>query len=124
MPHSPRAWLLRVARRKAIDRLRANSRHLQRIEDAQGARVDDDFAAPAAIESLATDEVSAAVRAALAKLDSDERRAIALAFFDGLTHVEIAAVERTPVGTVKARIRRGMLKLKPALARLGHAGDN
>ena len=55
---------------------------------------------------------------------TDERRVIALAFFDGLTHVEIAAAERTPVGTIKARIRRGMLKLKPTLARLGHAGHN
>jgi len=117
-------WVVTIARRKAIDRLRANSRHLQRIEDAQGARVDDDFASPAALEALASDERGTAVRAALAKLGADERRAIALAFFDGLTHVEIAAAERTPVGTVKARIRRGMLKLKPALARLGHAGDN
>lgn len=117
-------WIVTVARRKAIDRLRANSRHLQRIEDAQGARTEDDFASPAALESLASDERSAAVRAALAKLGPDERRVIALAFFDGLTHVEIAAAERTPVGTVKARIRRGMLKLKPALARLGHAGNN
>jgi RNA polymerase sigma-70 factor (ECF subfamily) len=117
-------WIVTVARRKAIDRLRANSRHLQRIEDAQGARVEDDFASPAALDTLATDERSAAVRAALAKLGPDERRVIALAFFDGLTHAEIAAAERTPVGTVKARIRRGMLKLKPALARLGHAGNN
>ena len=117
-------WIVTIARRKAIDRLRANSRHLQRIEDAQGARVEDDFASPAALESLATDERGTAVRAALAKLGPDERRVIALAFFDGLTHAEIAAAERTPVGTVKARIRRGMLKLKPALARLGHAGEN
>ena len=121
---SPFCWIVTIARRKAIDRLRANSRHLQRIEDAQGARVDDDFASPAALESLASDERGTAVRSALAKLGPDERRAIALVFFDGLTHLEIAAAERTPVGTVKARIRRGMLKLKPALARLGHAGDN
>ncbi len=121
---SPFCWIVTIARRKAIDRLRTNSRHLQRIEDAQGARVDDDFASPAALEALASDERGVAVRAALAKLGAEERRAIALAFFDGLTHLEIAAAERTPVGTVKARIRRGMLKLKPTLARLGHAGDN
>jgi len=97
---SPFCWIVTVARRKAIDRLRANSRHLQRIEDAQGARTEDDFASPAALESLAADERGTAVRAALAKLGPDERRAIALAFFDGLTHVEIAAVERAPVGTI------------------------
>src|SRR5476649_1561429 len=92
---SPFCWIVTVARRKAIDRLRANSRHLQRIEEAQGARNDDDFAAPVALESLAAGERGTAVRAALAKLGADERRAIALAFFDGLTHVEIAQAERT-----------------------------
>jgi RNA polymerase sigma-70 factor (ECF subfamily) len=117
-------WIVTIARRKAIDRLRANSRHLQRIEDAQGARTEDDFVRPAALESLAADERGVAVRAALMKLAPGERRVIALAFFDGLTHGEIAEAERTPVGTVKARIRRGMLKLKPALARLGHAGND
>jgi RNA polymerase sigma-70 factor (ECF subfamily) len=114
-------WVVTIARRKAIDRLRANSRQLQRIEEAQGLRTDDDFVAPAGLESLATDERGTAVRQALAKLNAEERRAIALAFFDGLTHEEIAAALRAPVGTVKARIRRGLLKLKPTLARLRQA---
>jgi RNA polymerase sigma-70 factor (ECF subfamily) len=111
-------WVVTVARRKAIDRLRANSRHLQRIEDAQGARTDDEFASPQALETLAAGERTDAVRAALGRLGGDERRAIALAFFDGLTHEEIATALRAPVGTVKARIRRGLLKLKPVLTRL------
>ncbi|MBL9202014.1 MAG: sigma-70 family RNA polymerase sigma factor [Opitutaceae bacterium] len=115
---SPFSWIVTIARRKAIDRLRANARHLRRIEEAQGAREDDGLVAPAALESLAADEAGAAVRAALARLNPDERRAIALAFFDGLTHEEIAVALRAPVGTVKARIRRGLLKLKPALARV------
>jgi RNA polymerase sigma-70 factor, ECF subfamily len=115
---TPFSWIITIARRKAIDRLRANARHLRRIEEAQGLRAEDDFVAPAALESLATDEAGAAVRAALAKLGPEERRAIALAFFDGLTHEEIAAALRAPVGTIKARIRRGLLKLKPALARV------
>ncbi len=113
---SPFSWVVTIARRKAIDRLRANSRHTKRIEEAQGLRNDDDFIAPAGLEALATDERSDAVRAALAKLNVEERRAIALAFFDGLTHDEIATALKAPVGTIKARIRRGMLKLKPALA--------
>ena len=116
-------WVVTVARRKAIDRLRANARHLQRIEEAQGARAEDDFIAPAAPASLAASERNAALRTALAKLNLEERRAIALAFFDGLTHEEIAAALRAPIGTVKARIRRGLLKLKPALARLRQADE-
>ena len=111
-------WVVTIARRKAIDRLRANSRHLQRIADAQVARTDDDFASPAGFSRVAASENHAAVRAALAKLGADERRVITLAFFDGLTHVEIATALKTPVGTVKARIRRGMLKLKPVIAGL------
>lgn len=115
---SPFCWVITIARRKAIDRLRANARHLQRIEEARRARHEDDFAAPAGAESAATGESREAVRTALQKLNPDERRAIALAFFDGLTHEEIARALDTPVGTVKARIRRGMLKLKPMLASL------
>ena len=111
-------WIVTIARRKAIDRLRANVRHVQRIEEAQGMRAEDDFMAPGGLESLAADEQGRAVRAALEKLNLEERRAIALAFFDGLTHDEIAQALRLPVGTVKARIRRGMLKLKPVLARV------
>ena len=114
-------WIVTIARRKAIDRLRANARHLQRIVEAQGMRTDDDVVSPAGLETLAADERGAAVRVALARLGPGERRAIVLAFFDGLTHDEIADVLRTPVGTIKARIRRGMLKLKPALARVRQA---
>lgn len=111
-------WVVTIARRKAIDRLRANARHLQRMAEAQGLRTDDDFFEPTGRESLAADELGTSVREALAKLNLEERRAIALAFFDGLTHEEIAVALRAPVGTIKARIRRGLLKLKPSLTRL------
>ncbi|MEO5959737.1 MAG: sigma-70 family RNA polymerase sigma factor [Opitutaceae bacterium] len=120
---SPFCWIVTVARRKAIDRLRSNSRHLQRLEEAQGARNEDDFAAPAALDALAAGERSAAVRTALTRLNEEERRAIAHAFFDGLTHEEIATALGAPVGTIKARIRRGLLKLKPVLAQV-RQGDN
>ena len=112
---SPFSWIVTIARRKAIDRLRANSRHLQRIAEAQAATNEDDAAAPFGFENIAHDEQATAVRAALAKLVPAERRVISLAFFDGLTHVEIADALKQPVGTVKARIRRGLLKLQSAL---------
>lgn len=114
-------WIVTIARRKAIDRLRANRRHLARIAEALEWRTDDDFQPAIALEALASDEQGAAVRAALLRLHVEERRAIALAFFDGLTHEEIATAMRAPVGTIKARIRRGLLKLKPALARARRA---
>lgn len=112
-------WVVTIARRKAIDRLRANARHLQRIEEARrqdpAAEV---WSGPEATAALAADERAGALRAALARLGPEERRAIGLAFFDGLTHGEIAVAVGAPVGTVKARIRRGLLKLKPSLARM------
>jgi RNA polymerase sigma-70 factor, ECF subfamily len=114
-------WIVTIARRKAIDRLRSNARHLKRIEEARDLRNDDDLVEPAGLKSLAKDERETAVRSALGRLGLEERRAIALAFFDGLTHEEIATVLRAPVGTIKARIRRGMLRLKPALARVRQA---
>ena len=56
-----------------------------------------------------------AVRSAVSGLPADQRQAIELAFFGGLTHPEIAATLNEPLGTVKARIRRGMLKLRENL---------
>ena len=119
---SPFSWIITIARRKAIDRLRANSRHLQRIADAQAMTNDDDSAPPMAFENIAAGEEAWAVRAALAKLAPAERRVIELAFFDGLTHVEIAGALKQPVGTVKARIRRGLLKLQSSLGRRRKGG--
>ena len=109
---SPFAWIVTIARHKAIDRLRANSRHLQRIAEAQALNNDTGVIEPAGFANIATDERTAAVHSALETISAAERRAIELAFFDGLTHVEIAEALGQPVGTVKARIRRGLLKLK------------
>jgi RNA polymerase sigma-70 factor (ECF subfamily) len=61
-------------------------------------------------------EKSAAVRRAVADLGADQRAALELAFFSGLTQQEIAAKLQEPLGTVKARIRRGLLKLRDTLS--------
>jgi len=60
-------------------------------------------------------EDAAAIRAALNELDTDQRESIELAFFAGKTHVEIAEALGQPLGTIKARIRRGMFKLRDSL---------
>jgi RNA polymerase sigma-70 factor, ECF subfamily len=117
------SWIVTIARRKAIDRLRANSRHLERIAEAPAGPIEGAGESSVAVTTLVAGERGAAVRLALAKLGAAEREAILLAFFSGLTHAEIAAAMRAPVGTVKARIRRGLLKLKPTLARFHSAGE-
>ena len=61
-----------------------------------------------------TDE-AAVIRSALRTLPQDQREAIQMAFFEGKTHREIAEALHEPLGTVKARIRRGMLKLRDSL---------
>ena len=60
-------------------------------------------------------EVAEAVRASLDVLPAAQRRAIELAFFGGMSHSDIAAALEEPLGTVKTRIRSGMLKLREAL---------
>lgn len=121
---SPFTWVVTIARRKAIDRLRANARHLTRINEAQAAGVADEFDALTGFEKAETRDTGTAVREALALLRTDERVAIQLAFFDGLSHVEIATALGLPVGTVKARIRRGMAKLQRPLSKLLAGGSN
>jgi RNA polymerase sigma-70 factor (ECF subfamily) len=111
---SAAGWLLNMTRTRAIDRLRAN-RARQR-ETGDDDRIE---AAPAAgedQEQRAIDgERAQRVRAALECLGQAQRQAIDLAYFSGLTHGEIAARLEEPLGTIKTRIRTGLLKLRDAL---------
>lgn len=110
----PMSWAVTMVRNKAIDRLRASRR---RGELMERITVEVDVA-----EELATrrgewggEDRTLAVRRALAGLPVEQRRAIELAFFGGLSQTEIAEQEVTPLGTVKARIRRGMMAMRDAL---------
>lgn len=64
---------------------------------------------------LVTKEQAASIQGALYRLPASQRTAIELAFFDGLTHSEIASELELPLGTVKARVRQGLLKLRDHL---------
>jgi RNA polymerase sigma-70 factor (ECF subfamily) len=108
-------WVLSIARHRAIDRLRARQRRARLADELQeAAATDAPLANGPTPGALAVDEC-AAVRAALGSLPADQRQAIDMAFFGGLTHPEIAAVLQQPLGTIKARIRRGLLKLRESL---------
>jgi len=117
----PRAWFLRLVRNVVIDHLRARgSRDRTEVRSAEQGDVNPAPERPD--EAAMRSERASRVRAALAELPQEQRRAIEIAYFEGLSHSEIAAREQTPLGTVKTRIRDGVLKLRTALgARELHA---
>ncbi len=114
---SPVAWALTLVRNRSIDRLRSRSRRGEIL--AASAPSDLGYHEPAGEEApLATDlaERARLVRAALGDLPAEQRRALELAFFSGLTHEQISRRLDSPLGTIKARIRRGLLSLRDRVA--------
>jgi RNA polymerase sigma-70 factor, ECF subfamily len=107
------AWLLTMARTRAIDRLRARRTRTQDVIDDDVAEVSDPVALQDAM--LLSGEQVSRVRAAVSQLPVLQRVALELAYYEGLTHAEIAARLEEPLGTVKTRIRSAMLKLRDAL---------
>lgn len=106
------AWAVMIVRNKAIDKLRVRQRR-ERLRER--VTYETDF--PAASDEYsahqpALRERRALVRSALEQIAPDQRQALELAFFGGLTHEQIAEHLEAPLGTVKARIRRGLLKLR------------
>jgi RNA polymerase sigma factor (sigma-70 family) len=100
-------WLLGIARRKAVDRLRSAARD-DRVTETVRAQV----AQPVERESPEQVVDRLVVADELGRLPTEQRRTLELAFFDDLTHPQIAAVTGLPLGTVKSHIRRGMASLR------------
>ena len=111
-PFAP--WLLTLARNRALDHLRLKSERQRRRED----QTDDPpvVSIPPEFET-ALDEKRRAerVRALLSSLQPQQKKAIELAYFEGLSHSEIASALNEPLGTVKSWIRNGLLRLKERL---------
>jgi RNA polymerase sigma-70 factor (ECF subfamily) len=109
---SPFAWAVMIVRHKAIDKLRVRERFEKLTE-----RVLDEFGEAEPEENEA--EMDPAFRDrrnhlqnALKRIPDEQRQAVELAFFSGMTHEEISQHLETPLGTVKARIRRGLIRLR------------
>lgn len=119
------AWLVTIARSRALDLLRARSRR-GRLDDAAEAEV----AAPVAmgsgfvspIASVLADERARKIQDALLVLPDAQRTAIELAYFEGLSQSEIAERLHEPLGTVKTRLRLGLRKMRELVAALGPGG--
>jgi len=112
------AWAVTLVRHRAIDRVRTRRRRSELLAAAPPADLGyhEDAAGPSADDSASLGDQARAVRAAVATLPRDQQRALELAFFSGLTQQQIAEKLSEPLGTVKARIRRGLLKLRDSLA--------
>ena len=111
---TPRGWILMLARSRALDRLRRRDASRRR-EEAVGTEQDDAIS-PLGTERLESLERRRQVTGALESLSPDQRRCIELAFFEGLTHTQIAERLEAPLGTVKSRILLGMNKLRQTLS--------
>jgi len=110
------SWAVTLTRNRSIDRLRTRANRARLL----GQSVPDDLGYGSNEAIGADDRVdlgvrAAVVRSALAGLPKEQQRALELAFFSGLTQKEIAEKLSEPIGTIKARIRRGLLKLRDAL---------
>jgi RNA polymerase sigma-70 factor (ECF subfamily) len=110
------SWAVALTRNKALDRLRARTRRLRLIEEvAVMAEESGATSSPSANEVLHGRERAEMLRAAMKDLPTEQRMAIELAFFTGMSQTDIATRLQQPLGTVKARIRRGMLRLREQL---------
>jgi RNA polymerase sigma-70 factor (ECF subfamily) len=107
------AWVVLIARSRALDRLRARGSALRLVERAADDPIPEP---PAPFELLEGEERGSRVARALSTLPAPQRQAIELAFFAGLTQAQIAGRLGEPLGTVKTRIRLGMEKLAGELA--------
>ena len=107
------SWILVIAHRRAVDRVRASQASTDR-DMRQGIKEYkesyDDVA-----DTVETAMESARVNQALATLTASQQEAIRLAYYGGYTHQEVAELLKIPVGTVKTRIRDGMIRLRDKL---------
>ncbi len=111
-----RGWLLSIARHRAIDRIR-KTRNVGSLTDMSDTLAD--RRAPEAWQVAEVNAQRERIAEALAELPREQKDAVELAYYGGLTHQEISDLLEVPLGTVKGRIRLAMEKLRLALADLG-----
>jgi RNA polymerase sigma-70 factor (ECF subfamily) len=114
----PFTWLVTLARSRGIDRLRTLASR-ERVAEA-GAREVSEQISDAATDAFKSEQ-RGLVSNALATLPDEQKRPIMLAYFDGLTQTEIATHLGAPLGTVKTRMRTGMIRLRELLAGQGES---
>ena len=112
----PLTWALTMTRNRSIDRIRAIQRRTRLRDDFESETVADESAGVReALFEVDASEKSQILRDAVGRLSPEQRKVIELAFFGGLTQSEVADRLGEPLGTIKARARRGLMKLKEIL---------
>jgi RNA polymerase sigma-70 factor (ECF subfamily) len=111
------SWAVLQTRSRVIDRLRSRGRRARLVvastdDENSGIQVVDASTSDTAADTAALNDEAARMRSKFETLPPDQRQAIDLAFFRNLTHNEIASQLQQPLGTIKARIRRGLLRLR------------
>ena len=109
------AWMLVMARSRAIDRLRSRNSRPETPSETRIVEEVPDTTAGQDLELLSAEQVKS-VQRALNELPIAQRMALELAYYEGLTHAEIADRLSEPLGTVKTRIRQAVIKLRESLA--------
>lgn len=121
----PLTWLTSIVRNRCLDQLRrreVDTVTLAPGDDDAGPAWDPPSDGPTPVELLLAGADARALRTCIETLDAGSRQAIALAFFQGLSHGELAAHLREPLGTVKSWVRRGLERLRRCLDAAGVSG--
>lgn len=112
----PLTWALTLTRNRAIDRIRAIQRRTRLRDDFEKeTTVDESGILREALSGVDANDTAQILRQVVSQLPSPQRTVIELAYFEGLTQTEIADRLGEPLGTIKARARRALLKLKTSL---------
>ena len=110
---APMTWMTAIVRNRSLDIVRRPFLEIQDEEDFYAINMEDERPGPDAQLEARRDEVR--IERCMKGLDGEQQQTIALAFFQGLSHSEVASHLGKPLGTVKTHIRRGLLKLKGCL---------
>ncbi|HEV7819795.1 MAG TPA: sigma-70 family RNA polymerase sigma factor [Burkholderiales bacterium] len=117
----PMTWLTAIVRNRALDELRSGARHsaefLDEREGADASAIEDIKPGPLGLLEQAADAL--AIRTCLDAIDGSQRQCLALVYYHGLSHSEVAAHVGSPIGSVKVWLRRGLDKLKRCLGTPG-----
>lgn len=118
----PTTWLAAIVRNRCLDQLRR--RELDTVtmttDDDDGKEFDLPSGDPTPVEMLLAGAEAQSVRDCVDALEAGQKQAIALAFYQGLSHAELADHMRQPLGTVKSWVRRGLERLRTCLDRAGY----